>query len=276
MVSPSESALVLDGKLSWSRWLRELGQSRELFVFLAWRDILLRYKQAAFGIAWALLKPLLTSAIFTAVFSRILDLETGGTPYVLFALSGMVVWQFLAGCASDASMSLISNVSLVTKVYFPRLLVPASVIVVNLLDALVGLVFLVGAWAYLGSPSPGPLYWLPLLGLWTLLLALGAGAWLAALTVRYRDTKFLVPFGLQIGLYASPVAYPITALPEVLRPWAYLNPATGLIEALRFAYFDLAPAWPPGIWISAGVSLFILVGGLLFFRRLEGSFADVI
>jgi lipopolysaccharide transport system permease protein len=268
--------ILLGPRTSVGLFFRDLWRFRELLAFLAWRDVLLRYKQAAFGIGWALLRPLLTLVIFTLVFQRVAGIGTDGVPYPLFALSGMLIWQFFAGCAADASQSLVANSSLVTKVFFPRLILPSSVTLVNLLDFAVTLPLFAALWIYHGAPPPGPLWALPLVLVWMLVVALGTGFWLSAATVRFRDVKFLVPFALQIGLYASPVAYPVSALPEKVRLLSYLNPLAGLIEALRWSCFGAAPSHTVGVWISLAAGVAIFVSGFVFFRRLEDSFADII
>jgi len=272
----SESLLVLSAGRSSALLWKDLWRFRELLAFLAWRDVLLRYKQAAFGIGWALLRPVLTMLVFTLIFRRVVEVEASSVPYPLFALCGMLVWQFFSGCVADAAQSLVSNTSLVTKVFFPRLILPASTTLVNLLDFAVTLALFAGLWLFYGTPSLGPLWALPGVLLWMLGLALGVGFWLSSATVRYRDVKFLVPFGLQLGLYASPIGYPISALPEKFRFWAYLNPLSGLVEGFRWCFFGSSPADAHGVWLSLGVSVFLLLSGFVFFRKMEDSFADII
>ena len=256
--------------------VRDLWRYRELLMFLAWREVLLRYKQAFFGVAWALMRPVLTMLVFTVIFGRVVGFDAGGVPYSLFALSGMLVWQFFSTCVADASNSLLANTSLVTKVFFPKLILPTSFAVVNFLDLGVASLFFVGLWIFKGTPAPGPLWALPACLLWMLLLTLGFSYALAAASVRFRDVKFLVPFMLQLGLYASPIGYPISAIPERWRMALYLNPVSGLVEAWRWSIFGIAPTDNAGVMVSLGLSLLVFVGGFRFFRKSEANFADLI
>lgn len=273
----NRTSVVVVGADSATRLLfKDLWRFRELLAFLAWRDVLLRYKQAAFGIGWALIRPLLTMLVFTLIFQRVAGISSGDVPYPLFALVGMLVWQFFSGCVADASQSLVSNTSLVTKVFFPRLILPAATILVNLLDFTVALLLLVALWIYFGHPGAGPLWTLPALIAWMMLLATGVGLWLSAATVRFRDVKFLIPFVLQLGIYVSPVGYPISSLPEKLRLVSYANPLSGLIEAFRWCFFGSPFGDARGALVSLGVSAFLFLTGFVFFRRMEDSFADII
>ena len=273
----TDKTVVLGPRKSNTSTLRDLWRFRELFIFLAWRDILLRYKQAFFGVGWALFRPALTMLLLTLVFNRVAKIQADPVPYSVFVLAGMLVWQFFAGCASDSSVSLISNSSIVTKVYFPRLIVPASATLVNLLDFGIGLILLAGLMFYWKMPLNHSLLLLPLWILLLWVLSMGVGFWLSSATVLYRDVRFVVPFFLQIGLYASPVGYSTSSIPAQFKSLIYLNPVSGIIDGFRGCLFG---TWPENIALSAGsslaISLVIFVSGLGFFKKLERSFADVI
>ena len=256
---------------------RDLWRYRELFWFLAWRDILVRYKQTALGIAWALLQPLLTVLIFSIVFGRIAKLPSGGTPYPVLVLAGLLPWQFFSRAFSEAGSSLIVNTNLISKVYFPRLIVPMTSIVVALIDFAISLALLVVLmiW-YRVVPGPSMLMVFPL-AILAVVATAGPSLLLAALTVRFRDFRHLVPFIVQLGLYISPVGFSSEVVPEKLRLWFYLNPLAGIIDSFRWAVIPGAP--PPAataIALSATVSVILLAVGVLYFRKAERRFADII
>jgi lipopolysaccharide transport system permease protein len=255
--------------------LRELWRFRELVFFLAQRDVKVRYKQTALGIAWVLLQPLLAMGIFSIVFSQ-RGLTTGGVPYPLFVVSGLVPWFYFSNATSGASGSIVGNTQLISKVYFPRLAIPLAAVLANLVDLGIGLllelVLLVGfgvglSWQLLAIPV--------LVGL-MVLTALGVSVWLSALDVQYRDVRYAVPFLIQVWLFATPVIYSTGDVPERWRPVLALNPMTGVIEAFRWALLGTGDLPLGGLAVSTALVLLLLGTGLLYFRRMERTFADVI
>jgi ABC-type polysaccharide/polyol phosphate export permease len=255
--------------------LGELWAYRELGVFLALRDLKVRYKQAVFGAGWAVLQPLAAAAVFTVVFRRLANMPSDGLPYPLFAYVGVSVWTYFSGAVTKATQTLVQNSALVSKVYFPRLIAPAAAVLPGLLDLLVSLAFLLAlvplyhvsaGWTVLTTP----LWILPLVA-----GALGVGLWLGTLNVRYRDVDHGVALLLQLWLFVSPVVYPSSELPESWRLVYFLNPAAGSIESFRWAL--LGAPWPgAGVYVSLATSAAVLVGGVLYFLRMERRFADVI
>lgn len=257
--------------------LDELWQYRELLVFLAWRDLLVRYKQTVIGVAWAVLRPLVTVVIFSLVFGRIAKLPSGNVPYPLFALAGLLPWQLFSTAFADASASVVGSSQLVSKVYFPRLIIPISATLSSLVDFAITAVMLAATSLWYGvHPGPRALWLLPLTAL-CLIAALGSGIWFAALYVRYRDVRHLVPFLLQLGLYASPVGFASSLVPPRWRLLYSLNPLVGVIDGFRWALFGTAAS--PGLRslaISALLALLVLLTGLYYFRNTERVFADII
>jgi ABC-type polysaccharide/polyol phosphate export permease len=262
-----------DGRRSFD--LAELWSYRELVAFLALRDVKARYKQALFGVSWAVIQPLLGAALFTFVFQRVAGISGDGVPYPLFALLGLTVWTYFTASLTSATNSLVSNASLVTKVYFPRLLAPLASLGPGLVGLAIGLVLVGAAMAYYGVAPSLKLLVLPLCVLAVMVVALGAGLLLATLNVRYRDVSQIFGLLTQLWLFASPVAYPTTLVPERWQ-WVYaLNPMTGVLDGFRWAVLD-APAPGPHALISAGCALVLLLVGLRYFQRAERQFADVI
>lgn len=260
--------------MAWS----ELWRYHELLLFLAWRDLLVRYKQTAIGVAWSVVRPLATMAIFTFVFSRVAQLpSTGDAPYAVLVYAAMLPWNFFAGALADSSNSLANNASIITKVYFPRLLIPASTVLVNLVDFLISLVVLLLLMLALGADFSWRMLLLPLLLLPALVGAFGLGLSLGALNVKYRDIRHLIPFVTQFGLYLSPVGFSSAVIPEQWRLLYSLNPLVGVIDSFRWAIVGGASAFPwPSVLISVGVVCGLLALGLWVFRRTEQHFADVI
>ena len=277
----SQPVVVIEPTRGWSSLqLRSVWAYRELLYFLVWRDVKVRYKQTALGVAWIVLQPLLSTVVFTLLFGVLLRTPSDGAPYALFALSALVPWHYFAGSLSRVGGSLVSNANLITKVYFPRLIIPLSGVLSTLVDFGVGFGMLVALLiAYRVPLSPNAL-WLPLFLLLGVVTALGFGLWLAALNVRYRDVNYLIPFLVQIWMYVTPVIYGSSLLPERYRFLLALNPMTGVVEGFRWALLGplLEEAWEPGLLfaISVVVSLVVLASGVVFFRRTERTFADVI
>lgn len=255
--------------------LYEIWKYRELLYFLTLRDIKIRYKQTAIGIAWAILQPVLTTAIFTVIFSTFARFDTGVVPYPLFALSGLIVWLYVHTSISLASNSFVNNTSLVTKVYFPRLIVPLAAALATLFDLLFGFGILIILMAYFGvAPSLSVILALVFIFL-ALVLAVGFGTLFSALNVRFRDVKFALPFMLQVWMIASPIFYPVDLLPEKWKLVFALNPLTGILDGFRSALFGAPFDWPL-IGVSAGSLVLLTAFSLFVFKKMEDKFADVI
>ncbi len=259
------------------RYWQDLWRYRELFYFLAWRDVVVRYKQTAIGLAWAVIRPLLTTIVFTLVFGQLGGLSSGDAPYALLVLAGMLPWQFFATAFSESANSLISDASIVSKVYFPRIVIPVSAVLSSVVDLLVSLVLLVLLmfwYAYLPSIR---MLALPLFFVLAVLASIGAGLWLAALNVKYRDFRYVIPFIVQIGFYISPVGFASDLVPGNWRLLYSLNPMVGAIDGFRWAVLDNGyPLYVPGLLISMTVVAVVLISGVWYFRKAETAFADVI
>jgi len=253
----------------------EIWAYRELLYFLVWREIKVRYKQTALGVGWAVAQPFCTMVVFSLVFGKLGRLPSDGLPYPVFAYAALLPWQLFAFALTESSQSVVANQRLITKVYFPRLIVPIASVCVGLLDSLISFVVLIGLMAYYGL-TPGPaVATVPLWMLVAVLTALSVGVWLAALNVRYRDIRYTLPLLTQLWLLATPVAYSLSLVPAEWRPLYALNPMVGVVEAFRWALLggrELSYA----VWVSAAVSIVVLIGGLFYFRRTERTFADVI
>jgi lipopolysaccharide transport system permease protein len=259
-----------------ARYWGDLWEYRELALFLAWRDVAVRYKQTVVGVAWALLQPALTMAVFTVVFGRLARLPSGGVPYPVLVLAGLLPWQFFARALADSSASLVGNSNLITKVYFPRLLIPVSTIAAGFVDFLVSLAILVVVMLWYGMPLVGLLA-LPLWMVFAAVIALGPALWIAALNVRYRDFRYIIPFLLQFGIYISPVGFLTEIVPERWRVLYALNPMVGVIDGFRWSVSGgTLPIDGRVLAISSAVSLVLLVSGFRYFRKTEKGFADVI
>lgn len=269
--------LIIEPGRGISHYWRDLWQYRELFYFLAWRDLLVRYKQTAIGIAWSILRPFLTMVVFTIVFSKLAKLPSEGVPYPVLVYAAMLPWQFFANTFTDSSNSLIDNQNLLSKVYFPRIIVPASSVVVALADFAISLVILAGLMLWYGFIPDLRIILLPLFLLQALLFAFGAGLWISALNVQYRDFRYVVPFLVQFGLYVSPVGFSSSIVPEQWRLLYALNPMAGVIEGFRWAITGKASMLHlPSYLLSVMIILGILVSGFWWFRRMERSFADMV
>ncbi|MBW4519469.1 MAG: ABC transporter permease [Scytolyngbya sp. HA4215-MV1] len=264
------------GRIERQYW-KDLWRYRELFYFLAWRDILVRYKQTAIGIAWALIRPLLTMVVFTVVFGTLAKLPSSGAPYPILVFAGMLPWQFFANALSECSNSLIANNNLISKVYFPRLIIPASSVIVSFVDFLIsGMILLALMIGYNFTPN-WRIVTLPVFIAIAFAAAMGAGLWLAALNVKYRDFRYIVPFIVQFGLYISPVGFSSSLIPTQWRLLYALNPMVGVIDGFRWAILgrNVAPDWQ-GFGLSTTLVLLLLGSGIWYFRKTERTFADVI
>lgn len=274
---PAARVIVIRPSTGWVPLrLRELWEYRELLYFLTWRDIKIRYKQTALGAAWAIIQPFFTMVVFSVFFGRLAKLPSEGVPYPVFTYCALVPWTYFATALTQSSNSLVDHARLITKVYFPRLLVPAAAVIAGLIDLAIAFVVLIGMLLYYGVvPTPAVLL-LPLFALLASLTALAVGLWLSALNVQYRDVKYTIPFLVQVWLFVTPVAYSSTLVPERWRPLYALNPMTGVVEGFRWAL--LGHRDPPGMMLLASVVsvLVLLTGGVFYFRRMERRFADVV
>jgi len=276
-MSTSQSVLVLEAGRAERHYWRDLWRYRELFFFLAWRDILVRYKQTVIGIVWALGRPLITMMVFTLVFSKLAKLPSEGVPYPILVFAALLPWQFFASAFSGAGDSLISNAGMISKVYFPRLVIPASAVIVSFADFLISGIILVGLMVWYGFAPNLRMLTLPLFIFVAFAAAMGAGLWIAALNVKYRDFRIIVPFVVQFGLYVSPVGFSSSIVPEQWRLLYSLNPMVGVIDGFRWAILggNTQLYWP-GFFLSLFLVLVILVTGIDYFRKTEKTFADVI
>lgn len=257
-------------------WFKELWAYRELLYFLAWRDVKIRYKQAALGAAWAILQPVLTMVIFTLFFGRLAGVPSDNIPYALFSFCGLVLWTYFSTVLAQAGQSLVGNSNLITKVYFPRVTLPASSAVSGLLDFSIGLVFLAGMLVYYRVAPGWSLLWAPVFVASLILLTIGAGLILAALNVRYRDVKYATPFLIQLWLFVTPIIYPTTILPQRYKALVALNPLAGLVEGFRASIFPGRQLDVPLTITSLAGSVIVFVAGVIYFRKTERVFADVI
>lgn len=256
--------------------LRELWAYRELLYFLVWRDIKVRYKQTLLGAAWAVLQPFLTMVVFSVFFGWLAKVPSDGYPYPLFAYTALLPWQLFAYALNESSASLVSNQRLITRVYFPRLAVPIAGVLSGLVDFGIAFLVLLGMMLYYGvMPSPRLLI-LPLFLLLALLSALAVGLWFSALNVIYRDVRYVIPFLTQFWLFLTPIAYPSSLLPAWLKPFYFLNPMVGVVEGFRWALLGSQSQVGAMIWVSAGMVVLLLIGGLIYFRRMESRFADLL
>ncbi len=268
--------IIAAGKTEQQYW-KDLWRYRELFYFLAWRDILVRYKQTEIGIAWALIRPFLTMVVFTIVFGNLAKLPSAGVPYPILVFSAMLPWQFFANSLSECSNSLISNSNLISKVYFPRLIVPLSAIVVSFVDFMISGIILLGLMAYYNYVPSWRILVLPVFISIACAASIGAGLWLAALTVKYRDFRFVVPFIVQLGLYISPVGFSSNIIPSQWRFIYALNPMVGVIDGFRWSILGgETTLYLPGFLLSLGLVFLLLITGIFHFRKTERTFADVI
>ena len=272
--------LVIEAGRSEAHYWRDLWRYRDLFLFLAWRDLLVRYKQTAFGVAWAVVRPFLTMVVFVLIFSRVAGLPSDGVPYAILVLGGMLPWQFFATALSESSSSLVANANLITKVYFPRVILPASSVIVALVDFSITLGLLGVVMAWYGFLPPIRILLLPLFVLLALVAALGPGLIATALNVKFRDFRFVIPFMVQFGLYVSPVGFKSAVIEEKLGPTARLayslNPMVGVIDGFRWCIGAEQSLHLGALAISIAVSLALLAIGIKYFRHTEKGFADVV
>jgi len=277
MDSVNKHRLIIEANKSKLHYWKDIWVYRELFYFLAWRDILVRYKQTVIGIAWSVIRPFLTMIILTVVFGRIAGLPSGGVPYAIMVYAAMLPWQFFSNAFSEASNSLITNSNLLTKVYFPRLIIPSTSIVVSLIDFFISLAIMALIMVYYQYMPGWQIFTLPLFLLLASVTALGTGFFVAALNVQFRDFRYIVPFIVQFGLYISPVGFSSDTIPEKWRLVYSLNPMVGVIDGFRWAILggETKIYWP-GFFLSIFISLLFLYIGIRVFRKMERIFADIV
>lgn len=256
--------------------LRDLWEYRELLYFLVWRDVKVRYKQTVLGAAWAVLQPVMTMIVFSIFFGRLAKVPSDGIPYPVFAFTALLPWQLFAYALNESSNSLVSNQNLITKVYFPRLVIPIAAVLAGLVDFGIAFVILMGLMWYYGIVPTAAVALLPLFVLLAIVTALAVGLWLSALNVKYRDVRYTIPFLTQLWMFATPVAYPSSIVPKPWRALLGLNPLAGVVEGFRWALLGRATEPGPLLAVSIAVVLALLVGGLIYFRRTESTFADVV
>jgi len=258
--------------------LRDLWIYRELIYFMIWREVKVRYKQTMLGAAWAIIQPVLTMIVFTFLFGRIAKLPTDGNiPYPIFSYTALLPWGLFVAALNQASRSLTSNQNMVTKIYFPRLVLPLASILSGLVDFIIAFVILIGLMIYYGiTPSINVLWALPLFLLLTIVTALGVALWLSAINVQYRDVNYALPFMTQFWLFITPVAYSSSLISDKWQLVYSLNPMAGVVNGFRWALLGVGNGPDAGLWISVGISLLVLVSGLFYFRNMEKTFADTI
>jgi lipopolysaccharide transport system permease protein len=274
---PAATVTVIEPPRPWQavNW-REIWQYRELLYVVTWRDLKVRYKQTAVGAAWAVLQPVLTMIVFTVIFGRLIEVPSDGIPYPIFAYAALLPWTFFAGALNRASNSLVQDSNLLSKVYFPRLILPAAAVLSMVVDFAIAFVILLGLMFYYGITPGVAVLTLPFFLLLAFMTALSFGLWLSALYVKYRDIGYVVPFLIQFWLFLTPVAYPSTIIPEGWRLLYGLNPMAGVVEGFRWALLNNDNAPGGLIFVSAAAVLLFFIGGLFYFRRMEIEFADVV
>jgi lipopolysaccharide transport system permease protein len=266
IIRPSKGLVALN--------LRELWQYRELLYILIWRDIKVRYKQTAIGAAWAVIQPFFAMVVFSLIFGRLAKIPSEGLPYPIFAYSALLPWQFFAKALTEASTSLVVNERVITKVYFPRLLVPTAVVLAGLLDFGIAFLILLGMIVFYGITPSWFILFVPLFLLLAIITALGVSFWLSALDVEYRDVRYTLPFLTQLWFFATPVVYPSTIVPPSWRALYGLNPMVGVIEGFRWALLGSAPPDPRMLLVSSLLASLLFMSGLIYFRRMERTLAD--
>jgi lipopolysaccharide transport system permease protein len=280
LIDDSESLLptvvVQPRKAMWDFELAHLWEYHELLFFLVWRDVKVRYKQTALGVAWAILQPLLATLIFSIFFGRLAKMPSNGVPYPVFAYVAMVPWLYFANALNESSNSLVASQNMIKKVYFPRVIIPLGSVLAGLVDFCFAFIVLIGMMFYYGIRPSATIFLFPVFLLLAVLTALAAGLWLSALNVQFRDVKYTIPFLSQFWFYATPVVYPSSIVPAKWRLWYGLNPMAGVVEGFRYSVLGKAGKPGPMIWVSAAVVLLMLLGGILYFRKMEATFADIV
>jgi lipopolysaccharide transport system permease protein len=271
------ATLVIEPRRTELRYWSDLWRYRELFYVLAWRDVSVRYKQTVIGIAWALLQPILTIAVFTVIFGKLAKMPSDGVPYPLLVFGGMLPWQFFSNALTGSSQSLVNNANLVSKVYFPRLIIPASTVVTSLVDLFVAFLLMLVTMFFSHCLPSWRIIFLPVFALLAFATALGPGLLITAMNVKYRDFRHVLPFLVQLGVYVSPVGFSTAIVPQQWRLLYSLNPMVGLIDGFRWTLLgDHCPLYLPGFLVSLAVAATLLLLGVWYFRRTERTFADII
>lgn len=273
----SQYDLIIEpGKNIKKEWA-ELWEYKELFLFLAWKDVVVRYKQTVIGLSWSLIRPFLTMVVFTVIFGKIAKLPSNGIPYPIMVFAGLLPWQFFSNALTASSGSVISSSGMISKIYFPRIIVPTSKTIVSLIDFIITFVIMIGMFIIYRFVPPIQILLLPFFVILALLPALGVGLWVSSLNVKYRDFQHIIPFAVQLGLYISPVGFSSSVVPEQWRFLYSLNPMVGVIDGFRWIIlggnFNL---YLPGFLLSIGIALVLFISGIWFFKKTEKSFADYI
>lgn len=268
--------LIIEAGRTEERYWQDIWRYRELFYFLAWRDVLVRYRQTAIGVVWALIRPLLTMVIFSIIFGRVAKMPSGGVPYPMLVLTAMLPWQFFASALSESGGSLVLNSTLISKIYFPRMIIPASTLIVSLVDFAISFAVLIGFMFWYRIAPGWKILLLPPFTLLAVVAALGPGLLVAALNVKFRDFRYIIPFLLQLGLYTSPVGFSSSLIANRWRVLYSLNPIVGVIDGFRWCIYDSEPLYLPGLAMSILTSAFMLWMGVSYFRKTEKAFADII
>ena len=273
----TQDTIVIEAGRTENNYWTDLWRYRELFLILAWRDISVRYKQTIIGVAWAVIRPFLTMVVFTVIFGRIAGLPSNGIPYALMVFAAMLPWSLFSSALGEASNSLIGNERLISKVYFPRLIIPTATVVTAFVDFVISFLILLGLFAYYRFAPGWNILFLPLFVLLALLASLGPGLWITALNVKYRDFRYVIPFLVQFGLYVSPVGFSSSVIPAHWRFVYSLNPIVGVIDGFRWSILGVAnPIYWPGFILSVAVVVCFLWRGIARFRKMERTFADLI
>jgi len=257
--------------------LNDLWIYRELIYFLTWRDIKVRYKQSVLGILWAILKPFMSMVVFTIFFGNFAKIPSDGIPYPIFSYTATLPWELFAAALGVASRSMVSNSNMISKIYFPRMIIPLASVMSSVVDFLIGFTILIGMMFYFKITPTIATLWLPLLILLALITALGVGFWSSALMVRYRDVGYIMPFISNLWMYLTPVVYPVSMIPEKWHVLYFLNPMAGVVEGFRYALLGTTQSFSSGmILISAAIAILLLITGMFYFRRMEKQFADMV
>ncbi len=269
--------LIIEPTRGWLKInFREIWEYRELLYFLVWRDIKVRYKQTALGAAWAVLQPVMTMIVFSVFFGKLAKVPSDGIPYPIFAYAALLPWQLFAFALSESANSLVGSQNLIQKVYFPRLVIPIAGVLAGLVDFVIAFVVLLGMMAYYGIHPTLAILVLPVFIVFAVAAALSVGLWLSALNVQFRDVRYTIPFLTQFWMFATPVAYPSSLVPEKWRALYGLNPMAGVVEGFRWALLGKSGSPGPLLWVSIAAVVLLLIGGLAYFRRMEKTFADIV
>jgi lipopolysaccharide transport system permease protein len=272
-----KNELIIEAGKTERHYWKDIWRYRELFYFLAWRDVLVRYKQTAIGVVWSILRPVLTMIVFTVIFGKLAKLPSEGVPYPILVFSAMLPWQFFANSLSESAMSLVSNANLISKVYFPRLMIPASAVIVSLVDFFISFAILILLMAWYQFLPNWWMITLPFFIIMAFAASFGFGLWITSLNVKYRDFRYIIPFIVQFGLYISPVGFSSSIIPGKWRLLYSINPMVGVIDGFRWAILGgESRLYSPGFFLSVVLIVVVLVTGLWYFRKTEKTFADVI